>query len=128
MIADTNNVCACYNFFILFGANIILTRVYSDFVSAIKAAIIVKKDFDCCGRINASSYFCKFCYSIIVKKKILKFGSATCINVLSYQKYFNVLNNLIIIEEAIIIYVYLIISIIKLKLSGSGISILYHRI
>ncbi len=37
MIVDTNNVCACYNLFILFETDILLTKIYSKFVLNIKA-------------------------------------------------------------------------------------------
>lgn len=70
-----------------------LTKVYSDFLSAIKVVVIVKDDLDYCGGNNTISHFCKSYYVIVVEKKILKFGFANCINVSLYQKYLNVFNN-----------------------------------
>lgn len=126
MIADTNNIYACCDLFILFGADIILTKIHFDFISAIEAAIIVKNNLDCCRYIDIGSYFCKFCYVIVIEKKISKFGSANCINVSSYQKYSNVFNNLIAIEKAIIAYTYPIMLIIKLRSGDFSFFVLYY--
>lgn len=84
MIADINNICICYGLFILFRAGTILTRVNPNFISAIETAIIIKDDLNCYKHLDYSSYFCKFCYAMVVEKKIPKFGSANYINILLY--------------------------------------------
>lgn len=50
----------------------------------IEAAMKIKNFFDYYKCINASFYFWKFYYTMIVKKKILKVKSANYINILSY--------------------------------------------
>lgn len=82
MIADTNNICTHCNLFMRFGAKILLTKVYSDFVSIIKAAVMVNNDFIHCKYIDNNFHFCKSCHDMIVKKKILIFRSINYINIL----------------------------------------------
>ena len=65
---------------------------------------------------------------MVVEKKISKFGSANCINVLPCQKHPNVLNDLIAVGKAVIDHAHLIMSIIKLRLSSFGSPALYHCI
>lgn len=103
MIVDTNNVCTYCGLYILFEVKILLTRVHLELIFAIKAAIIIEDDFDYCGYINNGSHFCKSYYGIIIKKKILKFESANCINILAYQKYPNVFTNLILVKKIFIL-------------------------
>lgn len=128
MIADTNDVFACYGLYILFQGGIMLIRVYLEFVSVIKVAVIIKDDLDYYGYTDNSSYFCKSYYDMIFKKKIPKFGSANCMNISLYWKYSAVFNDLSFIKEIFIACAHPIMSIIKLRLSGSGIFVLYHRI
>lgn len=117
MIVDIRNICICYNLFIISGTGFLLIRIYPKFVSIIKASFIIENDFDYCRCINTSFQFCKSCYKIIIEKKISKFGSNNYINILICQKYFNILNNLVLVEKAFITCVYPIKLIIKLKLS-----------
>lgn len=84
MITNMNNVCTCYALFIPFRLDTLLTRVYLEFVSTIKAAVIVKNNLDYCRYINNSSHFCKPCYNMIIKKKIAKFEFVNCINILPF--------------------------------------------
>lgn len=105
-----------------------LTRIHPDFVSVIEAAVIVEDDLDCCGRVDAGSHFCKFCYGMVVEKKIPKFGSINCIYVSHYQKYPDILNNMTAVEEAVIARAHPIMSIIKLRPSSSGFLTSYHCI
>lgn len=84
MIADTNDVCVCYDFLIVFGTGFLLTKVHPEFISTIEAGIIVEDDLDCYKCIDNGFQFYKSCYGMIIKKKIPKFGSANCINVLPY--------------------------------------------
>lgn len=128
MIVDINDVCACYNLFILFETGILLTKVYPEFVLTIEVTVIVDDDLDCCRHIDNSFYFCNTYYGMIVEKQISKFGFANCINVLPYQKYIDALSNLTPIKEIFIAYVPLIISVIKLSPSGISITTFYHQI
>lgn len=128
VIADTNNVCACYGLLIVFGTGSLLTRLYPEFVSAIEAGVIVEDDLDCCGYTDNGFQFCKSCYGIIIEKKILKFGSANCINVSPCQKYPDILRDLPLVEEAFIARAHPVMSIIKLRPSGSSSSASYYRI
>lgn len=56
------------------------------------------------------------------KKKIFKFKSINYINVLFYQKYAKLLENLIAVQEAIIAQTHSIILIIKLKPNDFGLN------
>lgn len=80
-----NNVCAYCNLFIPFETDILLTKVYLEFVLAIEAAVIVNNDPDCYERTDNNFHFCNICYDIIVEKQIPKFESANCINVLLFK-------------------------------------------
>lgn len=77
-----NDVCNCYNIFIPFGADILLTKIYPEFVLAIEAAVIADNNLHYYRYSKNSFYFCKIFYNIIIEKKKPKFGSANCINVL----------------------------------------------
>ena len=112
----------------MFGTSSLLTRVYSKFVSAIEADVIIKDGLNYCGCTDNSFQFCKSCYGIIIEKKILKFRSANYINISPYQKYLDILSNLTPIKEAFIARTHLVISIIKLRPSGSNSSTSYYRI
>lgn len=111
IITDINNICTYYSLFILFKANIMLIRIYLNFVFVIKVIIIVKNNLNYYRCINVGFYFCKSYYAIIVEKKISELVFVNCINVLLYQKYPDILNDLSIIKILIIIYAYLIMSI-----------------
>lgn len=128
MIIDINNICTYYGLFIPFGAGIMMTKIYLDFISLIKVAVIIEDDFDSYGHIVADSHFCKFCYAIVVEKKFLKFRFRNCINISFYHNDPNIFNNLTAIKKAIIACVYPIMSIIKLKPSNSDCFVLYHQI
>lgn len=84
MIANTNNVYIYYGLLILFWANILLIKVYLEFISAIKACVILENNIDYWRHIDNGFHLCKSCYSIIVKKKIPQFRSANYINILPY--------------------------------------------
>lgn len=82
MIANINDIYTYCRLFIPFKTDILLTKVYSEFVLTIKAAVIVDNDLDYCRYIDNSFYFYNTYYGIIVEKQISKFGSANYINVL----------------------------------------------
>lgn len=69
MITDTNNIRTYCSLFIPFRADTILTKVYLDFIFAIKIAIIVKDDLDYYRYFDSSSHFCKFCCTMLLKKR-----------------------------------------------------------
>lgn len=105
-----------------------LTKIHPNLLSAIEASIIARNNFNYCRRIDTGSHFCKSYYAMVVEKKITKFGFANYINVLPYQKYFNVLNNLTAIKKAIITCINLIILVINLRSNSFGLFVLYHQI
>lgn len=105
-----------------------LIRVHLEFTSAIEVVAIVENDLYYCGHTDDSFHLCKSYYSMIFKNKIPKFGSTNCINISPCQKYPDILNDLTPVKEAFIACAYPVISIIKLRPSGSGFSVLYHRI
>lgn len=82
MITDKNNICIYCSLLIVFETGFLLTRIYLKFISAIEANLIVENDLNYCGYTNNSFQFCKSCYNMIIKKKILKLGSANCIKIL----------------------------------------------
>lgn len=93
VIANTNNVYVYYNLLIFFVADILLTKIYLKFLLAIKTAIIVNNNLDYYRYINNSSYFCKFCYDIIVKKK---YQNLDLLTILTFYLVENTLTFLII--------------------------------
>lgn len=106
----------------------LLPKIYSKFVLVIKVAIIANNGLDYYEYTDNSSYFCNLCYSMIVEKKILKFGSANCINILPCQKYPDILSDLTLVKEAFIVCAQPILSIIKLRPSKTGLTALYYWI
>lgn len=126
IITNTNDIYTCFILYISFRTGTLLIRVYPDFISIIKAVVIIEDNLDCCRYIDNDFHFCKSCYSMIIKKKIPKFGFANYINVLSYQKYPDILNDLTFVEKTFIVYVYPVILIIKLKSSSFDSFALYY--
>lgn len=94
----------------------------------IEATIIVDDNLDCSRRTDNSSHFSNTCYGMIVKKQIPKFGSVNCINVLLCQKYLNIFSDLTLVEEAFIACTYPVMSVTKLKPSGTSSTAFYHWI
>ena len=90
--------------FIIFKTNILLTKVYLEFVLAIKTAIIINNNFYHCGGINNCVYFYNYYYNKIFEKKIVKFESANYINILLFQKYANIFSYLTSIKKVFITF------------------------
>lgn len=126
VIANKNNVCTYCSLFIPFRASILLTKIYLKFVLAIKATVIVNYNLDYYRYIINNSYFCKYCCSIIIEKKISKFGFANCIYILFYQKYLDIFSDLTLIKEAFIACIYHVIFVIKLKPNKTSLTTLYY--
>lgn len=126
IIVDTNHIYIYCSLFILFKADTFLIKVYSQFVIVIKAIIIVNISLDYCNHANNSFYCYKFCYNLIVEKKISNFRSANYINILLCQKYSNIFNDQTFVKKVFIAYTHFVISIIKLKPSKNGSTILYY--
>lgn len=126
MIVDTNNIYAYSNLFIPFEAGILPIKVYLDFILVLKIAVMVNKNLYYCRCIDNDSHFCKFFYNMIVKKKISKLKFPNYINILPYQKYFDVFNNLTFIKKTFISYAYPIISVIKFRPIKTDSTILYN--
>lgn len=95
---------------------------------AIKAIVIVNNNLEYYKHTDNSSHFYNTYYGMIVKKQIPKFESTNYINILPYQKSFDILNDLTLIEKAFIAYAHLVMSIIKLRPSETGSTAFYHRI
>lgn len=83
---DINDVYVCCSLFIPFRTGTLLTKLYPKFILAIKDTVIVGDNLDCFGHTYNNSHFCNTYYGMIVEKQISEFGSANCINILSYQK------------------------------------------
>lgn len=126
MIADINNIYIYYSLFIPFKINTLLPKIYLNFISLIKITIIVNDNFDYYKYTNNSSKFCKSYYSMIVEKIPLKFESANYINILLYQKYFDVFSDLIPIKKTFITCAYLSKFVIKLRASKTDLTALYY--
>lgn len=99
-----------------------------DIPDMLKAIVITNDNFDYCGCSHSSFHFWKSCYSMIFEKKLLKFRSANCIDVLFCQKYLNFLCNLSLIKEIFITCVYPIIFIRKFGSNKTDSTVLYHWI
>lgn len=126
VIINTNNIYIYFSLFILFKAGTILIKIYPNFIFVIKTTIIIKDNLDYYKRINIDSHFCKFYYTIVIEKKILKFRFTNYINIQPYLKYSNVFKDLITIKKAIITYTYFIMSMIKLRLKSFSLFTLYY--
>lgn len=72
-ITDINNDCVFYNLFIPLEADIFQTKIHLKFILGLKTSMIVNDALDYYRHTNNSFYFYKFCYNMIVEKKIAKF-------------------------------------------------------
>lgn len=120
MISNKSDVYAYSSWYILFKTGILLTKIYLQFVSTIEVVLIVENNLNYCGPIDNSCHFCKSYYGMIVKEKILIFGFTNYINISLYEKYLDVLSDLIFVKKILTPFVDLVMSIIKLRLSSSG--------
>lgn len=84
--------------------------------------------FDSYGHNNGKFWFCRSCFHYIQKLNIPKFGVINVVNIYPCQDYPNVLKDFIIVEKVVITCTYLVISILKLRLSGSKLSSSYQQI
>lgn len=75
-------------------------------------------DLDHCGKRKHYFNFYIICYHQIIESKPPKFGSISQINVCMCQNYPDALNNLTLVEKAVIACAYLVISILKLRPIG----------
>lgn len=102
-----------------------LIKKYLKLISTIKIVVILKNNFNYYGNTTNNFYFCKVCYFIIIQKKISKFEFFNYIYILIHQKYLKIFNNLTFIKKLFIDLIYLIISIIKLKINNFNFFTLY---
>lgn len=65
---------------------------------------------------------------MIVEKQVPKFGSSNSINILPCQKYLDVISDLTTVRKVFITRAYPVMSIIKLRPSGTGSFASYHLI
>lgn len=82
-------------------------------------------NLDSYGHNNSKFRFYRFYFHNIQELNVPKFDIINVVNVCPYQDYPNILKNFIIVEKAVIAYVYPVISIFKLKPSGLSFSTLY---
>lgn len=90
MIAKINDINICCFYLILSWTSILLTKIYPDFVLAIRVSVLANNDFNYCRFTNNFYYFCNSGDDMIIKPKIQKFKFANCINALLYCKIFHV--------------------------------------
>lgn len=64
---------------------------------------------------NNNFQFCYFCFYYIKKLNIPKFDITNIVNIGFCQDYLNVFKDFTLVEKVVITFVYLVISIIKLK-------------
>ena len=83
-------------------------------------------NFDQYEHVRDNFLFCKSCFQHIKELKFLKFGATNIINICAYQDYLVVFKEFTLVEEAVIICAYPIIFILKLKSSGTSLSLSYH--
>lgn len=88
----------------------------------------MEKDLDICKQNDDHFSFYQNLINNIWKSKLLQFGYINDINMYICHSYLKILKDFILMEKAIITCTYLIISIIKLRLSGVNVSTFYSKI
>lgn len=83
MIVDTNKFYTHGSLFVMFETGTLLIKVHPEFLSVIKAAVIIDDNLDYCQLTDNISHFCNICYGMIVEKQISKLGFANCGNLLA---------------------------------------------
>lgn len=89
---------------------------------------LIFSDFDYCSINIRQFWFCKQCYQLLKENKYFKFGSTNKLPWVNCKSYPIVLDCLFMIEKAVIICIYLVISIFKLRPNGGFNLIPYYRI
>ena len=86
---------------------------------------IFEEGLDSCGHICEHFLFCKSCVNDIGKPKLPQFGSMNKIDIYTCHSYLAVFQDLMLVEKAVIIRAYLIITIIKLRASSANVFAIY---
>lgn len=128
MIIDIYDLYVCCDSYILFLTVILLIRIYPEFISFIKIAIIVEENLVYYGPVNNIFHFCKSYYGITVERKISKFRSANYINISLSEKYFDILSDSTFHQNIFISCIHLIVSIIMLRFYSTFSFASYHCI
>lgn len=128
VVASTKDVCASCGLFISSGNLKRLHHSHPILLSAFESHILVASDLDHCGKREHYFNFCMTCYRQIIESKPPKFGSTSQINVCTCQNYPDALNDLTLVEEAVIARAHPVISILKLRPAGASLSASYQRI
>lgn len=98
------------------------------FRKALNSHALLKEGLDTRGQAGDDFCFCQSCVSDIRKIKPPRYGFVNGINTYTCYSYPTVLQDLTLVEEAVIAQAYPIIPIIKLRPSGASVSASYSRI
>ena len=128
VIESMSSVCACCGLFVSKQNSRYWDFDNSELVDAMSAGRLNNQYLDCCGKRNSAYNMCNSCSGLVVRGKVPKFGSINGINMFACQNYPVELNDLTLVEEAVIARAHPIISILKLRPQGSGSAASYHRI
>lgn len=113
-LAIINGVCYYCRFFVWPLSLAIILKSNSIVVAALNNHIINLPCLNHCGQKIDEYYFCLLCYHLIKQKKVLKFFFLNKVNIVMCQDYLPVLEILTLVEEMLIAWCYLVMSILKL--------------
>lgn len=128
VVEDTKIVCLSCGLFISSWDVRSLHRSYPLFLNALHSSSLIEMSLDICGIQDDNFNFCMKYYRQIVEFKPPKFGSINSVNVYACQNYPNVLGDFTLVEEGVIARAHPVISILKLRPSGTSFSASYQRI
>lgn len=84
IVTKINNICIFYSWFFSLSFNIILSKKYLILRLTVNCDAIIEKNLDYYRNSDTNFYVCTSCYTIFIKKNILKFGSINYVNILFY--------------------------------------------
>lgn len=88
------------------------------FAAAIQSGIVVESHLDRCGTTPEGVVFCYLCFSAILADKPPKLGHVNLVKITCCHEFPAVLDDLTLVEEAVIARAHPAISILKLRPAG----------
>lgn len=122
------HVCLFCSLFTPFKTTRFLQRTNQFFENSIQSNLFIEAKLDCCGQDGDNYNFCIACFSSILKSIPPKFECKNGINTTCCQVFLKKLEDLTFVEETVIAWAHLVISILKLRPVDVNTNITYQCI
>lgn len=126
--ANTEQICASCGLTTPLESTSFLHKTDSLFQRCIDRQIFSEATLDNCGQRDNNFSFCQKCFNSISSFKPAKFEAFNFINTTFCQLYPSALDDLTLVEEAVIARAHPVISILKLRPAGVGPAVTYQRV